>query len=71
MTRGVDAVAAIHSYAAYAAFGERLRGLGFAEDTSEGHRCANPKRNDQGRGTRYFGCGMIDRIAYSSPRIVK
>lgn len=35
-TRDVDAIAAINSYAAYAVFGDRLRSLGFAEDTSEG-----------------------------------
>ena len=35
VTRDVDAVAAIGSYAEYAAFGERLRELGFSEDTSE------------------------------------
>lgn len=34
-TRDVDAIAAIQSYAAYAVFGERLRSLGFSEDTSE------------------------------------
>jgi len=34
-TVDVDAIAEI-TYAAYAAFGDRLRGLGFAEDTSEG-----------------------------------
>lgn len=35
-TLDVDAIAAITSYAAYAAFGERLRRLGFVEDTTEG-----------------------------------
>ena len=35
-TRDVDAIAAITSYPAYVAFGERLRALGFAEDTSDG-----------------------------------
>ena len=35
-TRDVDAIAAISSYAAYTAFGDRLCSLGFAEDTSEG-----------------------------------
>lgn len=35
-TRDVDAIAAINSYPAYVTFGERLRALGFAEDTSEG-----------------------------------
>jgi hypothetical protein len=35
-TLDVDAIAAIHSSAAYAAFGERLRALGFNEDISEG-----------------------------------
>src|SRR5258708_35011472 len=35
-TRDVDAIALINSYAAYARFGDRLRSLGFAEDTSEG-----------------------------------
>ena len=34
-TLDVDAIAAITSYAEYAAFGDRLRVLGFAEDTSE------------------------------------
>src|SRR5258708_1033706 len=34
-TLDVDAIAEITSYAEYAAFGERLRKLGFAEDTSE------------------------------------
>jgi predicted nucleotidyltransferase len=34
-TLDVDAIAAIHSYAAYAAFGERLRAHGFNEDTNE------------------------------------
>ena len=34
-TLDVDAIAEITSYAAYAAFGDRLRGLGFTEDTSE------------------------------------
>jgi hypothetical protein len=34
-TLDVDAIAAITSYAEYAAFGDRLRALGFAEDTSE------------------------------------
>ncbi|MES1262087.1 MAG: hypothetical protein ABUS49_10145 [Acidobacteriota bacterium] len=33
--RDVDAIAEIRSYAAYTSFGERLRSLGFAEDTSE------------------------------------
>jgi hypothetical protein len=35
-TYDVDAIAAITSYAEYAAFSERLRQLGFAEDHSEG-----------------------------------
>ncbi|HEY6347500.1 MAG TPA: hypothetical protein VIY49_38920 [Bryobacteraceae bacterium] len=35
-TMDVDAIAEITSYAEYAAFGERLRALGFSEDTSEG-----------------------------------
>ena len=35
-TFDVDAIAAITSYAEYAAFGDRLRSLGFLEDTSEG-----------------------------------
>src|SRR5258706_11034328 len=35
-TFDVDAIAEITSYAEYAAFGDRLRALGFAEDTSEG-----------------------------------
>lgn len=35
-TLDVDAVAEITSYAEYAEFGERLRGLQFREDTSEG-----------------------------------
>ena len=35
-TLDVDAIAEITSYAEYAAFGERLRALGFSEDTSEG-----------------------------------
>jgi len=35
-TLDVDAIAEITSYAEYAAFGERLRSLGFSEDTSEG-----------------------------------
>ncbi|MBZ5534061.1 MAG: hypothetical protein LAO20_21740 [Acidobacteriia bacterium] len=35
-TFDVDAIAEITSYAAYANFSERLRQLGFAEDTSEG-----------------------------------
>ncbi|HEY4087636.1 MAG TPA: hypothetical protein VGM43_16965 [Bryobacteraceae bacterium] len=34
-TLDVDAIAEITSYAEYATFGERLRSLGFAEDTSE------------------------------------
>lgn len=34
-TRDVDAIAAITSYSAYVTFGERLRKLGFAEDTSD------------------------------------
>jgi len=35
-TLDVDAIAEVTSYAAYAAFGDRLRALGFAEDASEG-----------------------------------
>ncbi len=35
-TLDVDAIAEITSYAEYAAFGERLRALGFTGDTSEG-----------------------------------
>jgi predicted nucleotidyltransferase len=35
-TFDVDAIAEITSYAEYAAFGERLRALGFTEDSSEG-----------------------------------
>jgi predicted nucleotidyltransferase len=35
-TFDVDAIAEITSYAEYAVFGERLRALGFVEDTSEG-----------------------------------
>jgi hypothetical protein len=35
-TVDVDAIAEITSYAQYAAFGDRLRALGFAEDSSEG-----------------------------------
>jgi hypothetical protein len=35
-TLDVDAIAEIGSYAEYSAFGERLRALGFSEDTSEG-----------------------------------
>ena len=35
-TLDVDAIAEITSYAEYAAFGERLRALGFCEDASEG-----------------------------------
>jgi hypothetical protein len=35
-TLDVDAIAEISSYAEYTAFGKRLRGLGFSEDTSEG-----------------------------------
>lgn len=35
-TYDVDAIAEITSYAAYADFSERLRNLGFTEDTSEG-----------------------------------
>lgn len=35
-TLDVDAIAEITSYAQYAAFGERLRSLGFTEDFSEG-----------------------------------
>jgi predicted nucleotidyltransferase len=35
-TLDVDAIAEITSYAEYAAFGERLRALGFSEDASEG-----------------------------------
>lgn len=35
-TLDVDAIAQITSYAEYASFGDRLRGLGFAEDKSEG-----------------------------------
>jgi hypothetical protein len=35
-TLDVDAIAEITSYAEYAAFGERLRALGFSEDISEG-----------------------------------
>ena len=35
-TYDVDAIAEITSYAEYAAFSERLRQLGFAEDQSEG-----------------------------------
>ncbi len=35
-TVDVDAIAEITSYAEYAKFGERLRALGFSEDTSEG-----------------------------------
>ena len=33
-TLDVDAIAEITSYAEYAAFGERLRALGFSEDTT-------------------------------------
>lgn len=36
VTVDVDAIAEILSYADYAAFGDRLRSLGFSEDTSEG-----------------------------------
>ena len=39
-TLDVDAIAEISSHAQYAAFGDRLRALGFREDTSEGGRCA-------------------------------
>ena len=40
-TLDVDAIAEITSYAEYAAFGNRLRTLGFLEDTREGaRRCA-------------------------------
>ena len=35
-TIDVDAIAEITSYAQYAGFGERLRAIGFTEDTSEG-----------------------------------
>lgn len=35
-TMDVDAIAEITSYARYAEFGDRLRSLGFKEDTSEG-----------------------------------
>jgi hypothetical protein len=35
-TLDVDAIAEIGSYAEYTVFGERLRALGFSEDTSEG-----------------------------------
>ena len=35
-TIDVDAIAEITSYAEYAEFGDRLRSLGFSEDTSEG-----------------------------------
>jgi len=35
-TYDVDAIAEITSYAAYTEFSERLRKLGFTEDTSEG-----------------------------------
>src|SRR3990172_2858105 len=35
-TLDVDAIAEITSYAEYAAFGDRLRALGFVEDSSEG-----------------------------------
>jgi predicted nucleotidyltransferase len=35
-TLDVDVIAEISSYAEYAAFGERLRALGFSEDASEG-----------------------------------
>src|SRR5207248_1193725 len=35
-TLDVDAIAEITSYAEYAAFGERLRALGFSEDAREG-----------------------------------
>jgi predicted nucleotidyltransferase len=39
-TLDVDAIAEITSYAAYADFGDRLRALGFGEDTSEdAHLC--------------------------------
>ena len=34
-TLDVDAIAEITSYAAYTEFGDRLRALGFGEDTSE------------------------------------
>lgn len=46
-TLDVDAIAEISSFAEYAAFGARLRELGFSEDHSEGHRYAAgfiPKR---------------------------
>jgi hypothetical protein len=36
VTRDVDAIAEISSYAGYASFSERLRALGFIEDTSAG-----------------------------------
>src|SRR6266478_3525498 len=36
ITLDVDAIAEITSYAEYVAFGDRLRELGFGEDTSEG-----------------------------------
>jgi predicted nucleotidyltransferase len=36
VTLDVDAIVEISSYAEYTAFGERLRALGFSEDTSEG-----------------------------------
>ncbi|MGC9950358.1 MAG: hypothetical protein ABSF64_28670 [Bryobacteraceae bacterium] len=35
-TFDVDVIAEITSYAAYATFGDRLRALGFREDTREG-----------------------------------
>jgi hypothetical protein len=38
-TLDVDAIAEITSYAEYAAFGDRLRALGFREDTEKGRRC--------------------------------
>jgi hypothetical protein len=36
VTRDLDAIAEITSYAAYTAFGEKLRALGFSEDSSPG-----------------------------------
>src|ERR1035441_8322258 len=48
-TFDVDAIAEITSYAQYVEFGERLRALGFAEDTSVGA----PVNFDWGTGSAY------------------
>jgi hypothetical protein len=47
-TFDIDAIAEITSYAAYTEFSERLRKLGFQEDTSKGEQLGPPATIPQG-----------------------